>query len=59
LAEKILRESAEGNILSAGALVLVEEDVLTEMVTNVPGLNLVDQRRYGDTGFWFYRKVSP
>ena len=59
LAEKILRESAEGNFLSAGALVLVEEDVLTEMVTNVPGLNFVDQRRYGDTGFWFYRKVSP
>jgi 16S rRNA (guanine966-N2)-methyltransferase len=59
LAEKILRETAAGNILSSDALVVVEEDVLTEMVSTVSGLNLVDQRRYGDTGFWFYRKVSP
>lgn len=59
LAAKILRETAEGNILSSSALVVVEEDVLTEMVPTVSGLNLVDQRRYGDTGFWFYRKVNP
>ena len=59
MAAKILRETAEGNILSSSALVVVEEDVLTEMVPTVSGLNLVDQRRYGDTGFWFYRKVNP
>ena len=59
LSEKILRETAEGNILSTDALVVVEEDALTEMVSNVTGLNLVDRRHYGDTGFWFYRKVNP
>jgi len=59
LAEKLLQEIAEGKILSSDALVVVEEDAVTEMVSTIAGLNLVDQRRYGDTGFWFYRRVNP
>lgn len=59
LAVKILQELAEGNFLSAEALIVVEEDILTEMESQINGLYLVDQRRYGDTGFWFYRKVNP
>jgi 16S rRNA G966 N2-methylase RsmD len=59
LAEKMLQKTAEINILSTDALVVVEEDALTEMSSNVAGLYLVDQRRYGDTGFWFYRKANP
>jgi 16S rRNA (guanine966-N2)-methyltransferase len=55
LAEKMLQEIAVGKFLSSDALVVVEEDALTEIVSRVAGLNLVDQRRYGDTGFWFYR----
>lgn len=58
LAERMLQKTAEINILSTDALVVVEEDALTEMPSNVAGLYLVDQRRYGDTGFWFYRKAN-
>ena len=58
LAERMLQEIAEINILSTNALVVVEEDALTEMSSNVAGLYLLDQRRYGDTGFWFYRKAN-
>ena len=59
LAERMLLETAARNILATGALVIVEEDAFTEMASNFAALYLVDQRRYGDTGFWFYRKVNP
>lgn len=56
LSLKMLQELANIDILSSGALVIVEEDAQTEMVSMVADLNLVDHRRYGDTGFWLYRK---
>jgi 16S rRNA (guanine966-N2)-methyltransferase len=59
MAGKMLQEIAGGKFLSSEALVVVEEDALTEMESRVAGLNLVDQRRYGDTRFWFYRKDNP
>jgi hypothetical protein len=34
----------------------VEADALEELPERVAELTLVDQRRYGETGFWFYRK---
>jgi 16S rRNA (guanine966-N2)-methyltransferase len=58
LAERMLQKTAEINILSTDALVVVEEDAVTEMPSNVAGLYFVDQRRYGETGFWFYRKAN-
>lgn len=44
------------NILSSDALVIAEEDALSELPSSVADLRLVDQRRYGETGFWFYRR---
>ena len=51
----MLREIEKTNLLSSDALVVVEDDVLSEMPSRVKELKLVDQRRYGETGFWFYR----
>jgi 16S rRNA (guanine966-N2)-methyltransferase len=51
----ILHELAKSNLLFPDALVVVEEDAVTELPTQVAELKLVDQRKYGDTGFWFYR----
>ena len=47
------------NILSPDVLVVVEENALAELPTMVNELRLVDQRRYGETGFWFYRRTGP
>lgn len=56
LSEDILQELAAADFLSPEALVVVEEDADTEMPAQVKELTLVDQRRYGETGFWFYRQ---
>ena len=58
LTEKLLQEIVKLNIFSTDALIIVEDDACTELVSDVAGLNLVDQRRYGDSGFWFYRKIN-
>ena len=59
LAEKMVQEIAEEKFLSPDGLLVVEEDAFTKMVSQVQGIELVDQRRYGDTGFWFYRRDKP
>ena len=55
LSEAMLQELAETNILLSEALVIIEECSLTELPAQVADLSLVDHRRYGETGFWFYR----
>jgi 16S rRNA (guanine966-N2)-methyltransferase len=54
----MLCEIEKTNLLSSDALVVVEDDVLSEMPSRVKELKLVDQRRYGETGFWFYRRIA-
>jgi 16S rRNA (guanine966-N2)-methyltransferase len=56
LSTGMLRELAKSAILFPEALVVIEEKALTELPAQVAELTLVDQRRYGDTGFWFYRQ---
>ena len=56
LSAGMLQELAESELLFPGAFVAVEEDALTELPSQMAGLTLVDQRRYGETGFWFYRQ---
>jgi len=56
LSAEMLSELVGSDFLSPEALVVVEEDALAELPTRVADLTLVDQRRYGETGFWFYRK---
>jgi 16S rRNA (guanine966-N2)-methyltransferase len=55
LSSVMLQELTESKLLSPGALVVVEEDAATELPAQVAELKLVDQRKYGETGFWFYR----
>ena len=57
LSVTMLHEIEKINLLSSDVLVVVEEDALAELESKVTELRLVDQRRYGDTGFWFYRRT--
>jgi 16S rRNA (guanine966-N2)-methyltransferase len=56
LSVDMLLKLAESELLFPGALVVVEEDAFMELPVQVAGLTLADQRRYGETGFWFYRQ---
>jgi len=56
LSEGMLQELAEADILTPEALVIIEEDARTQLPPEMAGQFLVDQRRYGETGFWFYRR---
>ena len=56
LAAGMLTELAGSGLLCPDALVVVEEDAVEALPEQVAQLVLVDQRRYGETGFWFYRK---
>ena len=58
LSATMLQEIEKTNILSSDALVVIEEDSIIDLPSTVKELNLVDQRRYGETGFWFYRRSS-
>ena len=52
----MLNELAKASLLAPRALVVIEEDALADLPSKVGVLTLIDQRRYGDTGFWFYRR---
>ena len=52
----MLQELAESELLFSEAFVVIEEDAAIELPAQVAELFLVDQRRYGETGFWFYRQ---
>jgi 16S rRNA (guanine966-N2)-methyltransferase len=54
LGEKALSSLVEGEWLSPGAVVVLEEAEKAE-IADVPGLALLDRRDYGDTQVRFYR----
>ena len=56
LSTDILQKLAASDFLAPEAFVVVEEDARTELQVQVAELRLVDQRCYGETGFWFYRQ---
>jgi len=58
LSSTMLQEIGKTNVLSPGGLIVVEEDIVAEMPEMDTELSLVDQRCYGETGFWFYRPPS-
>jgi 16S rRNA (guanine966-N2)-methyltransferase len=55
LSSDMLAQLAESDLLLPGALVVVEEEARADLPARAAELILVDQRRYGETGFWFYR----
>ncbi|MBW2466069.1 MAG: 16S rRNA (guanine(966)-N(2))-methyltransferase RsmD [Deltaproteobacteria bacterium] len=56
LSATMLSEIEKENLLSRDALVVVEDNAISELPETTSGLGLVDRRRYGETGFWFYRR---
>jgi 16S rRNA (guanine966-N2)-methyltransferase len=58
LSATMLQEIENTKILTSDALVVVEEETIADFPSVVTELNLVDQRRYGASGFWFYRRIS-
>jgi len=50
-----LEELQEYNLLRPGAMVLYEDRSKAKLPERVGALTLVDQRRYGDSGVWFYQ----
>jgi 16S rRNA (guanine966-N2)-methyltransferase len=55
LTSRLLAEIAAADCLAAGGLVVAEDAAGESLPEKCGGLVLIDQRRYGDTGFWFYR----
>jgi 16S rRNA (guanine966-N2)-methyltransferase len=53
----MLRELGKSSLLDSQALVVIEEDVFAELPYEVENMTLVDRRHYGETGFWFYRRI--
>ncbi|MEW6428736.1 MAG: 16S rRNA (guanine(966)-N(2))-methyltransferase RsmD [Thermodesulfobacteriota bacterium] len=56
--EKVLAWFADGVLLSAEGVLVIEERSGEKLPEACGRLGLTDQRRYGDSSFWFYRR-SP
>ncbi|MBU4261275.1 MAG: 16S rRNA (guanine(966)-N(2))-methyltransferase RsmD [Proteobacteria bacterium] len=56
LAEPIILELGKGDIVSAGGLVVAESHSGSQLPAAISLFSLVDQRVYGEAGFWFYKK---
>lgn len=55
LSLKTLEYLGNGQLLDADGMVVAEERSSESLPDHCGMLHLVDQRNYGDTGFWFYR----
>ncbi|MBL4902353.1 MAG: 16S rRNA (guanine(966)-N(2))-methyltransferase RsmD [Desulfocapsa sp.] len=55
LAEKSLSFLDTSNFITASTLIIAEESSANTLPDSYLRLKLADQRRYGDTGFWFYK----
>jgi 16S rRNA (guanine966-N2)-methyltransferase len=56
LAEPIILELGKGDIVRAGGLVVAESRSGSRLPAEISLFSLVDQRVYGEAGFWFYKK---
>ena len=54
LAEHVLAMVQKADILAASALVIIEEHQSVILPPEICSLTVLDQRRYGETGLWFY-----
>ncbi len=57
LAQQVLTMLKQADILAAEALVIVEEQRRVTLPEKVGTLALIDHRRYGETGLWFYETL--
>jgi len=58
LAQKTLLMVEKAGIVRSGGLVVVEERKDEKLPDQCGSLELIDQRRYGETGLWLYRHLS-
>ena len=58
LAEHTLAMVEKADILAARALVIVEEHRSVNLPAGFGSLTVIDQRRYGETGLWFYGRAT-
>ena len=59
LAQKTLQMVEKAGIVRDRGLVIVEERKDEPLPKQCGTLELIDQRRYGETGLWLYRQVLP
>jgi len=59
LAEQTLHNLDTSQLLQASTLVIAEESSKESLPDSLSNLVLFDQRRYGDTAFWFYSVKGP
>lgn len=57
LALRCLKNIMRSKVATANSLIIVEERSNEILPESLDDLTLTDQRRYGDTAFWFYRKL--
>ena len=55
LSFSMMKELSSGALLAPSGLVIVEDDADIELPKSMGLLTLIDQRQYGDTGFWLFR----
>ncbi len=55
LSQGLMEELGRGDILADQALVVLEDDMSALWPDVFGGLGLIDNRKYGETGFWIYR----
>lgn len=58
LAEKTAAAAAESGLLQEGGLLIAEERKNARLPECCGSLSLTDQRSYGETGLWFYRRTE-
>lgn len=55
MAQKILLELEKTDVCAADSLIIAEDESRAHLPESAGRLRLVDQRHYGEVGFWFYR----
>lgn len=53
---KILGELGKGDMMCSKGLLIAETSAKDKFPDEISGLTLIDQRSYGEAGFWIYRK---
>ncbi|WP_310599368.1 16S rRNA (guanine(966)-N(2))-methyltransferase RsmD [Desulfobulbus sp.] len=59
LAQRVLAMVEEADILAEDGLIVVEEHRSVALPESVASLALIDHRRYGETGLWFFAPNRP
>ncbi|MDR2549446.1 MAG: 16S rRNA (guanine(966)-N(2))-methyltransferase RsmD [Desulfobulbus sp.] len=59
LAQRVLAMVEEADILAEDGLIIVEEHRSVVLPESVASLALIDHRRYGETGLWFFTPNRP